>query len=132
MTDIEHFEIWKSKKEFPNQFTFVSLSDEWKQLLKIQIEEIGNDIECRTFQIEFKNPAFYRVCDEGMRLRTLHDVGTYRDLAVSSNSELLKWFHEESYGTVIDSGLLHYVICCEDVIIDVLSYFEGAISIIEQ
>lgn len=132
MISAENFDIWKSKEEFPRQFVFVSLSDEWKQVLKIKIEEIGIETECRTLHIEFKNPAFYRVSDESLRLKTLHDVGTYRDLAVSSNSELLRWFHEESYGIVEDAGLLHYVICCEDVIIDVLSYFEGVISIMQD
>jgi hypothetical protein len=126
----EHYNIWKSKQEFPNLFSFISISDNGRQLLRIKIEEIGNNVDLRTLQIEFTNPIFYRVCEEGLRLRSIHEVKTYRGLSVSSNSELLKWIHEESYGIVEDTGLLHYVIYCEDIIVDVLSNDEGVITMI--
>lgn len=88
--------------------------------LKIQFDDVRLGL---TLTLTFSNAYCYRVANESYRLKFLREFGAGIDalVSVSTDSEFIRWFHEQSDEVYIDNGLSHYTICSTDDVIDVIS-----------
>lgn len=118
MKDTGYYEIWKPIPNLPNDLVFISMKNESGDLV-VLLKELDN--QNRLLQFVFKNIIGYRVFPEGSRLKTINDIPSFGGFRISSNSEFLKWFKEESGGIFEEWNLKHYLICNMDNIIDVIS-----------
>ena len=87
--------------------------------LKILLKKFGQDEV--TLVILFDGTLTYRVAQEAARMLTINDNAPMPLFSVSTNSEFLDWFKEDSGGMFNDWSLMHISICNTDNIIDVIT-----------
>jgi len=94
--------------------------------LTVFLKVLGSDE--KTLQVKFQGVLGYRVFDESSRLNSLGEDFSISEFQTSTTSEFLNWFKQESLGLFDDRGLIHYMLCNTDNIIDVIS---GSIVTVE-
>lgn len=116
------FRKWVPVDNIPQRMHLEGLHDDYegfRLLLR------GESLSSRMLRIAYDNPLLYRNTDEGDRLRMLSNssiLGEWPLFKVSSSdSELVKWLHEESRKIRSPDRMHHYVIATPNDIVEVVS-----------
>lgn len=108
---------WNPIKDDYEELFFLKLEYEYNYLIVSLKELAGNQ---RVLQIKFSGVMGYRVFQEGSRQKTINENLTYRGFKMTTDSEFINWFKEESYGIFDDWDLKHYIITNINNVIDVI------------
>ncbi|ATP58013.1 hypothetical protein CPT03_16845 [Pedobacter ginsengisoli] len=115
---MNEYNLWEPIIDIPyNDLYFFGIRDDLGKLI-ISLKLLGSNE--KLLEIKFSGVQAYRVVQEGARLKSLGESPSLRGFRVSTNSDFIEWFKEESLGQFDDWGLTHYVICNTDNIIDVI------------
>lgn len=114
----DNYERWVPTEELPGDLYFFELHNE-SGVLTILLKKF--ELPDKVLVIKFDGILAYRVVQEAGRLKTIYENDSLGAFNTTTDSALLRWFTEESGGIFDDSGLIHYVICNSDNIIDVIS-----------
>ena len=123
---MDKYNTWNPSTNMPDFFRIIKMSTE-SGAFKILFEDA--DLNEKTiFSLNFHNCLAYRFVQESGRLKTLAN-STLGPLNVTTKSDFISWFKEEGLGVYDDWALFHFIICCEDGIIDVISTNEPLFEI---
>ena len=94
----------------------------------------GKDQEDPILEIFFHEKILYRNIDESYFCRTIDSASAQRSspFVLVENSQLLKWFHEESYEIYKGDDIKHYLFFSGNDCIDVLSSSQPQVRCISK
>ncbi len=89
----------------------------------------GSNTNEKALKITFSNYLAFRTANESYRLKSLHENKSYRcsfvnGINISNDSEFLDWFKSETHDIYNESLPIHYLICTNDDITDIISFDE--------
>jgi hypothetical protein len=116
---MNNYNIWKPIDEIPYDDLYFFKSNDHLGKLQIWLKVLGNEDEM--LEIKFNGVQAYRIVQESARLKSLGEYASLRKFRTSTDSEFLKWFEEESIEQFSDWGLVHYILCNIDNVIDVIT-----------
>jgi hypothetical protein len=115
MNDI--FEIFEPGQELVRNKYLEELHQNGIELILI-ISEIDSQ---KKLKITFANHFTYRSTNESYRLKSLYDRNFVNGINYSKNTKFIKWFKEETHGIYDGINFVHYLICTNDDITDIIS-----------
>src|SRR4051812_6391432 len=125
----ERYIAWKSSCLPHGEMDFVSLVDE-KCELRILLESFPPGDDGRRLEVRFESARAYRNIDEGYRLGQFGSFESEGESVIYTveNSTLLEEFHRQSFDTLRNVGLVHYLIVTVNDCVDVLSKAEPKVA----
>lgn len=125
---MDFYEEWTPVNAGFLEFYLYELNEGFEGL-KIVLREIG--ASTRGLELFYSSFLGYRVVDESGRLKTLYENNTFTSFNITSSSEFLDWFKEESRGMYNDNDLKHYSIVSSNKIVDIISIGDPNIKLFE-
>lgn len=116
---------WDTIKLIPREVYLHGLYDDHEGL-RLMLNVVN--VEGKMLKINFSTYLGYRTTEETSRLKTLHLTPINEVLNKTIDSEYLKWIAEESSAIFDEMQLSHYLICCSDAIVDIISMEEPQIE----
>jgi hypothetical protein len=118
MMKTDNFEIWKPADDINEDIYFYELQQDG-EALTVSLKKL--DLEGMTLVVKFNDVLSYMITNESGRLKTIHEVPSFRGFRYSMESAFLRWFKQESGGIYEALPLKHYLIYNIDNVIDVIS-----------
>ena len=117
----DKFELWEPGKEAINKY-LQGFSDGYDGL----VITLGDIDSGNLLKIKFNTYFAFRSTNESFRLKSLYERASIRapfsnGINISINSEFLNWVKAETHGIYNDMPLVHYLICSNDDITDIVS-----------
>lgn len=81
-------------------------------------------------EVKFDSHLMYRVSDESYRLKRTSELPEFSFVMKADESSFIDWFHEESLNIYTKDRIYHFLILSSDDVIDVLSYEDPSITLI--
>lgn len=122
------FETLNSEIDVTNKY----LQGIYDDINRLRVILKGIDEDDKKLQITFRSYISFRTANESYRLKTLYESKFKNGLNYSSNSKFIDWIKEESRGIYDDLNMIHYLICSNDDITDVISFDEPVITWLER
>jgi len=114
----DNYITWKPVAENPGELYFEKLHVESGNLV-IFLKKFSDDN--KTLKITFHGILIYRMAIEVARMKSIHENFPISTFGISTSSDFLRWFEEESGGMFDDPNLIHIAISSTDVVIDVIT-----------
>jgi hypothetical protein len=122
----DNFTFWEPGKGITENKYLEGINDGYEGLV-IFLKEM-NQSE-KVLKISFNTYLTFRTSNESYRLKTLSLNHQFvNGINVSYNSEFLDWFKSETHHIYDESSPVHYLICTNDDITDVISFNEPVLE----
>ena len=115
---IDVFEIWEPGKSITENKYLEGISYHDGNLI---ISLKGPKEKDPVLNITFKNHLSFRNANESFRIKSLYKNKFQNGLNYSNDTSYLRWIKEETNGVYDEINPIHYLICSNDDITDVIS-----------